>query len=952
MPAAELPERKPKVVHDTIYGTITLSSLEDLLINSTPVFRLNSIHQMSLAYMSYPNATHSRLTHSLGVLHISSNLLVNSIENALEEHAREFVEKAAELVNYTHSRLRSKFMETRIEDVMDEIINSIEKHLPSESPPVGIVDTQKNESLLPRIRGVLEEKVNHILSIETLAAHLTRDKVIRAFYCKARDLSSKDSIAAAFSILYQAFRIAALCHDLGHYPFSHVLERALEEFENHICNLEESTLPNFMRKLQFIYRNKSDALRIEGKGRLHEVATLFSIRELFTSSSLVRLTYERFERDLEITLRNTDLEDLKETIRIFIKDNNYVNEIIKNIDETLRRLYLEFLLGLLGELTRGVLSGRLIGDERADRVLEPLSNLISGGEIDADRIDYIMRDGLFTGIGSSSSEISRVISLFTLMKDGDNFVFAPSIRSLGGVEALLLDRMRIYKYVQLHHRVLLSERLLEKIVVKLLLEGLRKLSGELSGEVGGQLNHSDDGEEKKDQDYCEKTNLAEIAKQAAHIILRNSNKYPILLLLYPSLYMLATQKGDQLRLGVLDVLNGLDDYWLISLIRDEYRRRRWGEHKADSELNRLIEIFLRNGVGLKSLWKRDAGYHEMMRQILFHLKGGIGYDLKLLLWVSSVFGSNEIRRLAEHRLSILNHLESLRKLLQEGHDPEESFLGGGEPEDIAGEVLKVYLWVTNTFLFRRIHEKSNIALMLDLDKELSKNHEGDLLIAASIFDKLLRLRLKYNKLRFIEISRGQKPQARILNSSEHLAPIEIALRSKIDLSFPFNIYYPAGREREFPRFFTEIYREFLLNHIKLAIAKVIIQRKIGVILCLAEDSYEEAALRSAVRDFIKERNWEGVLLICVKDDGVVAHKIVKERGEHDNEMITVTLEEVSASKLRDRLKNINLQNTTDKSIKESCRGGAYIIRPRLGDEPDGEVDKLYRLMRLLYDSRL
>ncbi len=66
-------------VRDIIYGYIDyVKGFEDRIIDSWPLQRLRYIYQLQTAHFVYPNATHTRFSHSLGVMHLSF-LYVNQL---------------------------------------------------------------------------------------------------------------------------------------------------------------------------------------------------------------------------------------------------------------------------------------------------------------------------------------------------------------------------------------------------------------------------------------------------------------------------------------------------------------------------------------------------------------------------------------------------------------------------------------------------------------------------------------------------------------------------------------------------------------------------------------------------------------------------------------------------------------------------------------------------------
>ena len=63
-----------KKIYDSVHGFIPFDEFEKELIDSIPFQRLHYIHQLGIAYLVYPGATHTRFEHSLGVMHLASHM--------------------------------------------------------------------------------------------------------------------------------------------------------------------------------------------------------------------------------------------------------------------------------------------------------------------------------------------------------------------------------------------------------------------------------------------------------------------------------------------------------------------------------------------------------------------------------------------------------------------------------------------------------------------------------------------------------------------------------------------------------------------------------------------------------------------------------------------------------------------------------------------------------------
>ncbi len=96
-------EYRYKIICDPIHGEIPISAVEQQLIDSPSFQRLRNLKQLGLASLVYPNATHSRFAHSLGVFRIMSrviDLLVN--KGQLQEEDKRKMRMAALLHDIGH----------------------------------------------------------------------------------------------------------------------------------------------------------------------------------------------------------------------------------------------------------------------------------------------------------------------------------------------------------------------------------------------------------------------------------------------------------------------------------------------------------------------------------------------------------------------------------------------------------------------------------------------------------------------------------------------------------------------------------------------------------------------------------------------------------------------------------------------------------------------------------
>jgi HD superfamily phosphohydrolase len=215
------------------------------------------------------------------------------------------------------------------------------------------------------------------------------------------------------SVLIQSIRIAGLLHDIGHPPFSHIVEYALKSIYNEYKNKTESNETT----LDFIDIMKK---YFEDGKKLHEQMG-DEISECILRESISSLEEEEEGYD----------ENLYEILVLEITKKIFANE------------------GLFGYL-----------------------HTIIDGSLDADRLDYVTRDYINSGFDSGKIDYSRIINEMCIHQDNDEYYFCFPIKSINSIEDFIKRRYNIYKDIVYHHRVIKTDYLLEETVKKLIREYL------------------------------------------------------------------------------------------------------------------------------------------------------------------------------------------------------------------------------------------------------------------------------------------------------------------------------------------------------------------------------------------------------------------------------------------------------------------------------------------------
>ena len=216
-------------------------------------------------------------------------------------------------------------------------------------------------------------------------------------------------------------RLAALLHDIGHVPLSHIGESVLKK----TCptRMDPQKMDAFGKKLPSWKIRFDEKLRGDAT-KLHEC---LSAEIILSSEEIDRILSE------EDGWKNTKhREEIKEKIAFMI---------IGKPDNQVFRALLH-------------------------------------SELDADRLDYLLRDSFFTGVGYGHVDLDYIISRFKIVEDEDGQpILCLDKKGLHTVEHYILARFFLHTQVIFDRRVkfldLAFEDVMKYLVLKTEVEGLR-----------------------------------------------------------------------------------------------------------------------------------------------------------------------------------------------------------------------------------------------------------------------------------------------------------------------------------------------------------------------------------------------------------------------------------------------------------------------------------------------
>lgn len=182
---------------DSIHGDIELSPIEKAVIDTAPFQRLRHLKQLQMGHVTYPNATHTRFAHSIGVMGIMQHVARVAQEPLkLEETDIEdlrLVGLLHDIGHYPYSHLmeqvdRVELTEEFVNDGKTTIDLQVDRYPNHEAVGQLIINTQKD--LIKALGG--KKRAERIANISILTGNPSQDHRVAKLIHSSLDMDRLD----------------------------------------------------------------------------------------------------------------------------------------------------------------------------------------------------------------------------------------------------------------------------------------------------------------------------------------------------------------------------------------------------------------------------------------------------------------------------------------------------------------------------------------------------------------------------------------------------------------------------------------------------------------------------------------------------------------------------------------------------------------------------------------
>lgn len=396
--------KKGMNINDSVHGLVRLTAYEKKILCSPEFNRLHDVYQNSTVFMTFPANRTKRFEHSIGCMYLASEMfyraVLNSDDGTLDTFFSEFGKEMQEI--------QKSLDKEKIANVIESVIINQDVCLCDDA----YVDT-------PDWKDLLDVSVGY-----------TDGSLI--------PYNLKEKYRIVYLILIQSLRAAALLHDVGHPPFSHIVESAIDKAKNDV----------------------SDARRLL---RGEEFEKTFNPERLNV-----------FENALNSIKPGSQLHEKMG----FAISRNVLSEIVTDNRNSNNK---EYACTSFFEQTVMLCTLKILSDEGYFKYV----HAVIDASLDCDRLDYVVRDYRGSGINAGDLDYKRIFNELKLIYKSEKSEsgkprFCIPAKAIGAVENFLKKRCNLYMDVIYHHRVIKTDMLLEDVVYRLILKYLKEKAREES----------------------------------------------------------------------------------------------------------------------------------------------------------------------------------------------------------------------------------------------------------------------------------------------------------------------------------------------------------------------------------------------------------------------------------------------------------------------------------------
>lgn len=343
-------------------------------------------------------------------------------------------------------------MRSAIDDLLGAydklIMDPVHGGIPLYSHEIEVLDHR----LFQRLRNICQNDIlslvfpgaTHSRFLHSVGVMYVGSRMFRAMidaYLRERNLSRRAELTfsqlEAIDYIAKVIRLACLLHDSGHSSFSHQFNQA--------------------KRIQALMQQKG---RFEQLWEGIDISNLYPRmpEELEHEHYSVRVAYEIF-RDIDLPAKGIEIEDVlgcMETTQVQPSERFAAHA----------RTFWAFIAG------QDASAGALAETSTPRLVMDLLSSIVSG-EIDADRADYMLRDGFHSSVTIGGFNLDHLLSnmRFGWTLETPWLGLAIARKGLGALEDFVYSRHQMYRQVYAHKTALGFDWLLREAINEVLQDG-------------------------------------------------------------------------------------------------------------------------------------------------------------------------------------------------------------------------------------------------------------------------------------------------------------------------------------------------------------------------------------------------------------------------------------------------------------------------------------------------